>query len=195
MRKVEQWVYQYEELPESAKKRARERASRYLNDTMDSDVLRSAMTTVLLEKWGIVVSKGIAYRLSHSAGDGVAFYGSLDMSVFCLRHPDIGVTWDKFGRPDVTIEKRQSFHLYDHHNTMVLDTNYCQIEGHCYENDPSWDYDIDEWLDDILAIVQQASKSVAAYGYEWIDNATGEKAVLEECKRHEYYDDGEVYDG
>ena len=125
-RKEEHLIYKFEELSPEAKKRAIEE---YKNrgwdwDEHDTDALKEYFEQ---ELEGLGLPNGdVRWSLSYSSGDGVAFYGKVDIKEYIIRSdiseyfPLIDALANDEAEIVIEIEKRQAYHMYDHWNTMVV---------------------------------------------------------------------------
>lgn len=81
-------IFEFDELSESAKKTAIElsRQSIMESEDLSSEILENC-ETILADELPWAPREDIRFRLSYSQGDGVAFYGPVNMRLFALKHP------------------------------------------------------------------------------------------------------------
>lgn len=182
MRKVELTVYKFSELSKEVQKVVVERYRNERDRTSDdSEQLAALLCEYLLEEHGIV-AEDIYYRLSSSQGDGVAFYGELDLEALCSKHPSLLPLVNELGgtrRMWARIYRIGSH--YHHHNTMRL-----ELGG---DGDEANESPLHKKVTELLVT---ASKGAEAKGYEVLDSLRSDEALTEELENQdqEYTMDG-----
>jgi len=110
------------------------------------------------------------WRLSHSQGDGVAFYGSIDLT---------NQFWKEIiGDVDCAGEITCNNPHYDHYNTMDLVTNGLS----------------DEQSKLILDRIKECSKELEEIGYQSIEFYDSDEYIDECSIDFEYFEDGSMYE-
>ena len=125
-KKITIMTYEFDELSDEAKEKALEWARQDLSfDDVDADLLSEEMKENSMAEAGIVGP--IPYwRLSYSQGDGVAFYGKLDINVLMEKHPLIKTkveALNKLGVEYIDIKIVDVNHHYHHYNSMDVDVD------------------------------------------------------------------------
>ena len=130
-------IYRFGELAEKAK----ETAKNYLIEGMDfiSEIVTDHFKEEL--KALFLPYDDVKWRLSCCQGDGVAFYGMLDLEGYLRKHRMFRKYRSLFCRMtqngsdimcpkwDFEISKNQNFYQYDHQNTMWIDYYDCDLDG------------------------------------------------------------------
>lgn len=176
-------VYNLEDLDEAAQEKAHEAwaneiyecgwVSESINDTFHYYLEERGMPTDDLE-----------WSLSWSQGDGVAFYGTIDIEKY-LRFTK---QWSKFSHLwrsfDISASSsRNSWaHHYSHYNTMTVD-----LEPY-YDKDPTEKQAaLIKELDDLLSeAVKDISHELEKMGYAEIEYQTSFEAFKDSCEANEY---------
>jgi hypothetical protein len=185
-------VYQFNELSEDAKKKAREWYKEVLNNDFGAE---SEMITLsfegMLEEYGYP-TEDINWSLTCSQGDGMAFYGKIEeLERVAKRLLDE----KKFKRFKLLVNaglelevkiKRNSFGVhYNHYNTMwvdweaypsfIFDGNFKKIENFC-----------EDFINLIEEDIKNVSKELEASGYKQIDHYYSDEAIDETIISNEY---------
>jgi len=117
----------------------------------------------------------ISWSLGHCQGDGVAFYGHVDLQKYLRWKQPFGTRPDRYydsdeGFPaDFNIENWSS-HMYHHWNSMTI----------TYEDQYTDDTFLEECREirDMLDEDTKAmSRALEKYGYNWIESSTCDEAV------------------
>lgn len=203
-RKEERLVYKFEELSPEAKERAMEE---YRNKGWDWDEHDTQMLTEYfeeqLEELGLP-SGDVRWSLSYSQGDGVAFYGKVDIRDYVLKNnlaTPLGFLSliDALSNDEaeivIEIEKSKTFHHYDHWNTMVV-TSYVNTYG-----DPGipgskrWPRRVGrpvierktrELTEVIRKHVREISKKLEESGYREIEYKSSDEVISENIIANDY---------
>jgi hypothetical protein len=129
-------------------------------------------------------SEDIRWRLSSSQGDGVAFYGQLDLDDYLKANKLVGRY--KGLKPvlddiRVTIEKHRELHMYDHYNTMVVDLDAYGLDLTAKQ---------ERLLEDLEAEIKDrivdVSHKLEKIGYDEIEWRTSDEAIAETLEANEY---------
>lgn len=113
-------VFEFNELSDSAKKVAIEWYRRTMSQFDDfSDQINEDIEETLKTDLPWAPTEDIRFRLSYSQGDGVAFYGPVNVKAFVEKHPAFKGLTESEIQCELHIEKSGTLHLYDHAHTMV----------------------------------------------------------------------------
>lgn len=205
-------TYTYAELPTpEAKKRAVEWARKNENETF-SDFHATDITRMFYEKLSALgypchdpdarddhrrtrahgdANGCIEWSLSHSQGDGVAFYGPVDMEIVAKRvlTPEDYAAWKTLHDDgDITVKLvRNGFgHRYSHWNTMTV-----SIESN------SGDSALLQRIEDaITEDVRKTSRELESAGYKEIEYKLSDPVLIEGLMNNddEFYADGRPAD-
>lgn len=195
MRTIELKLYNFEELDEKAKEKARDWFKKDgLEEYQIEDITESFQYK--LEQLGLP-TEDVRWRLSCCQGDGVAFYGEVDIEEY-LKKNKIKTKFKKLFFPDgdltisIRIDKSYNCHLYDHYNTMVLSWDEHLYGGYdnAYRN-----YIIDEFIEHLNSHIKELSKDFEKSGYEQIDYYNSNEYVDKNIviNEYEFTEDGEFY--
>ena len=201
MRNVEFKVYYFEELNEEAKKKAIEDYRRGGTwELWDNDNLGEYFKERLME-YGFYDDVQIEFSLGYCQGDGVAFYGEIDFSIWLKNHQD-HFTKKELKRLEWLNEEcgvelfttRNSYgYRYSHYNTMDIKANYDEYIGF---RDSDLLYEVLDKVERLLKDeVVELSRDFERIGYEKLEykNSDGyiiESIVANEC---EFMEDGSMY--
>lgn len=175
--------YKFHELSPKAKERAIEKGRQWLWDDVDAKDLTEWFSE-RLEEVGLP-SEDVRWRLSYSQGDGVAFYGKMDLEEYVAKNKLKSKYKDLF-KDDfeayVTFEiDRRGSGNYDHWNTM-------RVECYASHRDPTQKQA--ELLDELREHVQEQAATVSREferaGYDAIENKTSDEAVAEYLEANDY---------
>lgn len=190
-------LYSYEELAEfpEAQERARDKIGSW-NAEWEGENL-SYQFELILEEQGFPTDK-IEYSLGHSQGDGVAFYGSIDVNHWLTVNKRLTYyrtlrTYDPYAR----IDKNSWGTHYSHYNTMDV------IAGASFHTD-WWPFEdnttdrktqmLGELRYELEESVQDMSHKLEKFGYDIIEHAYSDEAVRESCEANEHLftEEGEI---
>lgn len=190
-RKHEEEIFTLDELTPKAQSTAIENYRQMMVER-DSDDINDQLTedfVVALEEQGLPVSD-IRWRLSSSQGDGVAFYGSVDLNDLFAKHPKLAKFQSLADEGlEVSLEKYQAFHMYDHWNTMdVAVHDFGGMTG-------AQDRQAEELQKEIKELVQSVSKKLEEAGYKYLEEVYSDASVklLISDYDQEFYADGELF--
>ncbi len=185
-------IYTYDELDDSAKDRAREIIGSW-NAEWEGDNLTDYFAEFLAEQ-GFPSDK-IEYSLGYSQGDGVAFYGSIDLDVwFAANSRKTYYRTLRNYNPWARIDSNSWSNHYSHSNTMDV------IAGseYDYSTNPlvgeKREASLAELRDELEESVRDMSHKLEKLGYESIEYCYSDEAVRENCEANEYRftEEGEV---
>ncbi len=176
MRQITTTVYQFEELDDKAKERARD----WYREDMDlSDSLRELFEHDVGEA-GYPTEK-IEWSLGYCQGDGMAFYGRLTEEDL-VRVAERLYTQDSdmlkrvrsiAANISVTVCRNGSGRHYSHYNCMTIEIlNEVPMEPHqflLFEAAGDYNIFIDDLENDIQADVKELSKKLEKMGYDEIE--------------------------
>lgn len=182
MRTEEIKIYNFEELSDKAKEKARDW---WKNDGLDEHE-RDSITESFqekLEKLGLPTEK-VCWGLSCCQGDGVAFYGNVDIEDYLTKNKLKTTYKELLNNGDVLIwdvEIYNNNHHYNHYNTMSIRYNldYNQITDELEEL-------AEELTDHILSHIKEISKDFETSGYKQIDYYNSDEYVDEVITANEY---------
>ena len=201
MRNLEFKVYYFEELSEQAKKKAIEDFRR--GDTWelwDSDNLSEYFKERLME-YGFYDDVQIEFSLCYCQGDGVAFYGEIDFSIWLKNHQDHftkkelkRLEWlnEEFGIGLSTIRNSYGYH-YSHYNTMDINVT-CDVYEGLRDSDL-----LDEVLNKVEELLKdevvELSREFERIGYEEIEYKNSDEYIIERiiANEYEFMEDGSMF--
>jgi hypothetical protein len=191
---VTETVFILGELSDTAREKALEKMRMALYDNIDSsqitDHLNGELYSALTGTYdGEISTKELSKRvgltiewsLSHSQGDGVAIYGTLN------RSDALNVNWG--GADNATFTRNSHGHHYSHENCMTIalftsDDDGCSIDA---------DTDTTEMFAEQF---RDLCRELARSGYAEIENLTNEQAVLDHLEWSEprrFTIDGDIH--
>jgi uncharacterized protein YjbJ (UPF0337 family) len=152
MRTVKVNLYSVKELTGKAKDRAIEAGRQWHNETFDADNMTEQLQDHAKEKFGVVTDECM-WSISFCQGDGVAFYGNLDLDVLSAKHRNVAAILRKAKKHDITlsvkIEGRNG--RYHHYNTMDVEV----------ENDYGFRYNGKKYREARLTELERISDGLA----------------------------------
>jgi hypothetical protein len=184
---VEVKVYKFEELNDKAKEVARE----WMRDADAQDSFQSEAITDSFTYWldeEKLPSDDIRWSLSCCQGDGVAFYGTVDLEEYLTKNKlrtkyRSLIKYNKDYGIKVEIEKSQSFHRYDHWNTMRIEVNQEDFNHDPTPQMYSLMGDLEKHLRDKCIAM---SSHLETKGYEQLDYNRSDEVVDESINANEY---------
>lgn len=190
-------IYEFSELKEDVQKKVIER---YMNmesfcwSDHDSQELRIIFGEKLEDR-GYPVDD-IEFSLCHCQGDGVAFYGDMDITKWLDFHADelkdemtnkeikrIRFLVDK-DELDIKISRTGMGHYYSHQNTMRLDVEDVFIS--LYSNEDLLLGAIDKLEKVMTEKMKEMSVKLEEYGYKQIDFQYGEDYIKDVFVNNDY---------
>lgn len=214
MRKEVVNLYKFEELSDKAK----QNAIKHYRESMDWQIISESITEKFTEKLSAIgyPTDDLEWSLSYSQGDGVAFYGEVDMDkvINRLEHKGYDLNYDLYraiNNKGLTITARiyrNSFgYHYSHYNTMEVEVDGDSIEvmveylyGDLDENEYIDKHD--EIYDFLLKLkgyihndIKDVSKELEKEGYSDIEYYSSDEAIAEILIANEYKftEDGMMY--
>lgn len=174
-------IYKFSELSPKARTKAIDKAREFME--IDSEALTEAFAEQLKEAG--LPHKDIRWRLSSTQGDGVAFYGKVDIEEFLKKNnleKKFGALKELLeeGHISAEIEKSRAYHMYDHSNTMVLYVNITRDVSKSEEEKAK------ELEEDIQEKIVQLSREFEKQGYAEIDFQTSDEAIAEHIEANDY---------
>ena len=188
MRIIETTVYRYDELSEAAKAKAVERVRSDLSEYLEYDNLTEWMGEYLSERG--LPSEDIRFSLSYCQGDGVAFYGEVDVPTLLRKYRVLSRYRSILDHVIVSLSPNSYGHHYSHWNTMQIDVEWaCDREPTSLQ-----ELLLGELEDRILSIAQAESGELERRGYAEIDYLTSAEVAVEtiECNEWEFTEDGGI---
>lgn len=178
MRQAKVNLYSVNELTGKARDKAIEAGREWHNATFDSDDMTTQLTEYAHEKHG-VKSTECNWSISFSQGDGVAFYGTIDLDELAKKHENVKKIIDAAAEIDVTLsvtsEGRNS--RYHHWNSMTVsaehDTGYRYSDKYRDEDEGPLEDKADKLANELQEAVADILKAASRDTHSW-----GEKCVL-----------------
>lgn len=201
MRNLEFKVYHFEELSEQAKKKAIEDFRRRGTwEQWDSDDLSEYFKERLME-YGFYSDVRIEFSLGYCQGDGVAFYGEIDFSIWLKNHQDHFTKKElkrlewlnyEFGIGLSTTRNSYGYH-YSHYNTMDINV---ACDGYIGLRDSDL---LDEVLNEVEELLKdevvELSREFERIGYEEIEYKNSDEYIIESIivNEYEFMEDGSMF--
>lgn len=175
-------VYKFDELSPKAKKRALEEWQRLSDEHFDASSLTESFA-YRLEELGLPHDK-IGWRLSSSQGDGVAFYGKIDLEEHLKKNSLVKKYQVLAGLIDggdlaVKIEKNRSLHMYDHYNTMDLEMDISR------DLSPAEEKKVKELEEEIQEQIVAVSRQLEKVGYDEIEYQNSDEYLTESIEAND----------
>jgi hypothetical protein len=176
-------VYKFDELSPKAKSRVMEKFRQYLLEDYDNDRLNESFAEQLDEVG--LPSKKIYWSLSHSQGDGVAFYGHVDLDDYLeknrLKSKYAGLYEDGLNF-NLWFEIRQKgTGHYHHYNTMTVD-----LYPRGQDPTPKQEKLIDSLREHVQDQIQDLSRKFEGQGYDDIAYTASDENVIDFIEANEY---------
>lgn len=199
MKKIGMNVYSINELEKDVKAKVLDRHRYDFNDIVNFDIQDEFKQR--LEEKGYPIDD-IRYSLNHCQGDGMAFYGTIDLEEFIeKRHEELEKSLSKhdlrrvkyIAKEGLTIDirKNQYFHLYNHYNTMIIEVNGYVDEYMSYR---AKDSDIEEMTNSVYELeefikydVKDISGELESIGYDIAESYENDEYIIEYLEENEYY--------
>lgn len=201
MRNLEFKVYYFEELSEQAKKKAIEDFRRRGTwEQWDNDDLSEYFKERLME-YGFYDDVQIEFSLGYCQGDGVAFYGEIDFSIWLKNHQDHFTKKElkrlewlnyEFGIGLSTTRNSYGYH-YSHYNTMDINV---ACDGYIGLRDSDL---LDEVLNEVEELLKdevvELSREFERIGYEEIEYKNSDEYIIESIivNEYEFMEDGSMF--
>jgi len=180
---VEVKTFKLEELSDEAKETAREW---WLKDGL-GEYEREAITESFKAKLETLClpSDDIQWSLSSCQGDGVAFYGEIDLNDYLIANKIAEEYKELFGGCMRDVEIKSNSNHYSHYNTMSVS----------YNCDDEVDILADKFYDHIRAHIKELSIAFESEGYEQLDYYASD-AYVDECliaNDYTFTEDGSIF--
>ena len=177
----------FSRLKAEAKARALEWGRDRVSEHFDADRLTEDLKGYVKEKHGL--DAGDCYwKLGHCQGDGVAFYGVIDLDPLKQAQPEVAAIFARLRllgiqscTLDAHIEGANSH--YHHYNSMDVRVEVLDYEPEHEAQAEQAGEDLQKFLDDFL---KDVSRDAERYGYEVIDGETSDEHVQEFIEANEY---------
>ena len=213
MREVIKKVYKFDELSSEAQGKVIQDYIEGINWDVESEYILEDFKDSLRELG--YPDEDVQFSLSHNQGDGVAFYGLVDVSHVAKRlltesdYKFLMDVRDEINLQYAIVRNQYGYH-YSHYNTMdiemELESYSDRIDFDDYEDDDVEEelsskieeiaYELKELIKDDI---KDVSKELEKYGYDYIDDVTNEDNVkqhlLSEYGDFEYYENGKLFVG
>lgn len=195
-------TYEIDELSDEAKEKALAWARKDLSfDDNDADMLTEAMIEGPMADAG-VVGPELQWSLSCCQGDGVAFYGDVDIEKLKEKHPDVKTRLDELQKFDIVcvdIKIICTNYSYNHYNSMGVDIDHESIQlENDFDSTEAWQEayrKVEDRVDTIvvelgkyiLKVCQELSKKLEKMGYTEIESRSIDSYLIESIKVNEYH--------
>ena len=199
MKKIGVDVYKINELSSDIRQKVIDRNRYEYLDCANYDIQDDF--SQILEQKGYPTND-IRYSLSYCQGDGVAFYGDIDLENFIeKRYSELEENLSKhdlrriryIAKQGLTIDIRKSsyFHNCDHYNTMIVEVVEC-VENYMYEYAKQSDieemissvYELEKFISDDVKLLSRELESI---GYDIIETYTSDDYIVEGFELSEVY--------
>ena len=172
-------VYKITELEGNARERAnysiREHIQSWQNDDLEEEVFKP-----VLEAWGFPTEQ-IEWSLGYCQGDGMAFYGTVDLMVFIKKMKCQGNyrAYLRKNEAEATISRNSFGNHYSHWNTMDV-----ELLTHASWSDA--DVEKGDQFERLLAEqVQKVSRELEKVGYAHLE--VTEEQIEDHCEANELW--------
>ena len=183
-------VYNFEELSEKAQQSALEWLAQSNQEWYEPDNLTEVFSFEL-GLWGFPSDpKSIEWRLSYSQGDGVAFYGTIDVPTYLVKTKQRTKFRSLLNSPNVYMDCRIERN-YSHYNTMAV---HAVIEEYDRPLSPQ-QTQLAELLEEALTEhVVHVSQELERMGYAELEYITSREYIVEqiEINEYEFTEDGKL---
>jgi len=211
MREIKMKVYTFSELGDCAREKAVADAWHWL-DNDHTDEVREEFDHLLHEAG--LPREDVRFRLNHCQGDGVAFYDAMDPEHFFSQHPQWRAEHKRLFDDNgdfmfnIEIMKSESFHMYDHHNTMYLHIDSHQ--GHFdhlskiadqfgsieeANAESAIDTALEEFEIFLITYIRDISRKLESVGYDIVDGYQSDEYIVDtlNINDYEFLEDGSLY--
>ena len=186
-------VYNFDELSESAQQSALEWFAQGNQECYDPDDLTMVFQETL-KQWGFPDDQ-IEWSLSYSQGDGIAFYGGIDVKQYLAHTKQTTKFRDLLRSPNIYIEayiNRNSFgYHYSHYNTMYvgLDVSHDSVKLTANQEILA-----DNLREGLIEHVVEVSQTLERMGYAELEYVTTREYIVEqiEINEYEFTEDGKL---
>lgn len=160
-------VYKYNELSDEAKQRVLEDAAQFNMEVFNTDELTANFAETLKE-YGFPTDK-IEWSLGHCQGDGVAFYGDIDLDTYLTKTKQRS-KFRRFINADATIVRNSWGNHYSHWNTMTVEL----------------DFEHEALMESLADDVVKVSRELESRGYAEFDRVSSKEYIEEQIEANEY---------
>lgn len=181
MKTVTVELFKIDELSPAAKEKALE-THKDINNDFFGDDFKEYMKEALESKG---LPSSTEFSLSYSQGDGVAFYGVVDVMKFLSAHKlktyfrNLHALIED-GEIDIKIGRNQFGYHYSHWNTM-------SVQEYSYLNlSEKRERLLSELVEIISDKIKALSKEFEKTGYEWLEENEKEENIIETFKANDY---------
>ena len=180
-------------LSAQAKARALDWGRECIAGDFDADQLTEDLQGYVKEKHGLSADKCF-WSLGHCQGDGVAFYGAIDLDPLKQAQPEVTAIFARLrllGIQSCTLDahiERANSH-YHHYSSMDVRVEVLDYEPEHEAQAEQAGEDLQRFLDDFL---KDVSRDAERYGYEAVDYESSDEYVQEwiEANEHRFERDG-----
>jgi hypothetical protein len=193
-------VYEYPELTDKAKQKARKSLEDILSVSSNDEILENAKEYLKMQ--GLSQLCDINFSFSYSQGDGIAFYGFVDLKEY-IEKQEIKI---KEIIPNIYVKVYKTNSHYDHFNTMGIESNLNEFEtsNNVKETDIPDEtgkitkkarHEINCIIGDLEEHLKRISKKLEIQSYNIIENNESDKHIAELCKWNNwmFYKNGSAY--
>lgn len=186
MREVTVRLYRVGELTGKARERALEAGRKWLDRTFEPSELTADMRLRVEDEYGVKTEECF-WSLSYCQGDGVAFYGRLDLAVLAAKNAEVRSIVARAADIDttlsVTVRGRNSF--YHHWNSMSVEVEddsgyrYTGRDDYLVDTEATADLLVRELREEVQRVLKEASHAAEELGYETLEAEREDDAVAE----------------
>lgn len=176
----------FSRLKAEAKARALEWGRERVSECFEGEELTRNLEEYVAEKHGLSADKCF-WSLGHCQGDGVAFYGAIDLDPLKQAQPEVAAIYARLRLMgiscylDAHVEGANSH--YHHYNSMSARVDVADYEPEHEAQAEQAGEDLQRFLDDFL---KDVSRDAERYGYEAVDGETSDEHVQEWIEANEY---------
>ena len=188
MKNITITVYNIDELKPEVKKKAIRKIQSFLHETFEPELLTEYFQT-LLDDSGLP-NLNCYWSLSYCQGDGVAFYGRLDIDALlaCEACKTIHPELRYLQAFQVGFEIQDRRIRYHHWNSMIVNDDFTS------DPDERVEKLIEERIETVkiflTSYIRKISKELEKVGYDDIEYQTSEEQALERAKELTFLEDG-----
>lgn len=179
----------FDKLVGPGREKALENARQWVHEDGDLTEALESLFSDRLEAVGLPIGN-IRWRLGYSQGDGMAFYGRVNLSEYLEKNNLTEKYFDLIkaeerGNILITIEKSKAFHLYDHHNTMLLEREFL--------DSPTLESMAEDLTEEMATHIRGLSRELEAEGYKLIEEETSEENLIRNLNpEYRFHPNGEL---
>lgn len=167
--------YPWQDLPEETQKKVLEKEKQLTLEDSDTSDRITEMFENRLEALGLP-TKDIRWSLGYSQGDGMAFYGKIDLEDYIKKNNlDFPLHLKAAADGDLTMEIEGSNHHYNHWNSMTLNWD---VSGE-FQKSIDWQRNqADPLIAHIQKHIKEISKELEGEGYKELEYQTSDEQLL-----------------